>query len=180
MNKEYIDPISGHSESYALWLKPENEVYDVLKKIIFSLAKEYNAPHFEPHITIAGGIRNSVDIIKDIVNIVAKESEPMTLFLRETDFRDTIYQSLFVHVAPNDALLALRERCLTELKLEHKPYMPHVSLLYKNLEVKEKKTIIEQVGSRFDLMFNPNKLYLVRTSGPPGSWKDMMYASLES
>ncbi len=171
---------SKGGEKYALWLKPENEVYHVMEKIIVSLAGKYGAPQFEPHLTVAGSIHYPVEKMKDIVKKTASESEPMTLYLKEADYRDSLYQSLFVHVAPNDALLALRERCLTELKLEHKPYMPHMSLLYKQLDSDEKKAIIRRTGRRFDLVFIPDKLYLVRTTGQPDDWKEVMHAPLAS
>lgn len=173
-------PSGGDSEKYALWLKPENEVYDVLNRIIVSLSEEYDAPRFEPHITIAGDIRYPVKTLKELVGKAAEQSELMTLCLTDTDFRDTLYQSLFVHIAPNDALLALRERCLAELNLEHGPYMPHISLLYKQLENEEKRKIIERVGRRFDLVFVPDKLYLIRTSGRPESWEEIMHVPLIS
>lgn len=165
---------------YALWLKPENEVYDVLKRIIVSLAKEYEGPVFEPHITVAGGIDRPEDELQELVSDLAKESEPMTLHLKETDFRDALYRSLFVRIAPNDTLLFLRERCLTSLKKEHEPYMPHISLMYKKLEAHRKKEIIERVGKRFDLVFIPDKLYLVRTNGTPDNWAEIMHVPLTS
>ncbi len=168
------------SDTFALWLKPENEVYDALKRIIDSLSDTYGAPRFDPHITVAGNITKPAEAVEKTVLEVAAQSEPMTLYLTETDYRDTLYQSLFIHTASNDALLALRERCLSGLRLEHKPYMPHISLLYKKLETAEKDRIIEQVGSRFDFVFSPDKLYMMRTTGPPDQWEEVMYASLNN
>ncbi len=166
------------NEVYALWLKPENEVYDVLKRIIDNLAEEYDAPKFEPHITVADGIRLSKDHPSDQMAKAAEAGQGMTLYLRDTDFSDAFHRSLFIHIAPNDALLALRERSLREFKLEHDPYMPHISLMYKEMDATLKKQIIDQVGKRFDLVFIPDKLYLVRVSGPPEHWKEVMHVPL--
>lgn len=158
-------------EQYSLWLMPRNEVSLFLKNIIESLAIELDAPLFEPHVTVAGGIFPVEPDINEKLKKLADESEPMTLSLKETDFRDSLYRSLFIHIAPNDALLSLRERCLREFKLEHKPYMPHISLMYKRMSPDKKKEIIERTGSRFDLYFIPDTLSLVRTSGTPDNWK---------
>ncbi len=168
------------NEKFALWLKPDNEVYDVLNRIINSLSREYDAPRFEPHITVAGDISIPLTGLKEAVSEVAAKIEPMTLYLTETDYRDTLYQSLFIHVAPNDALLLLREQCLSELGLEHKPYMPHISLLYKEIDNDEKKKIVDRVGKRFDLVFIPDKLYLMRTAGEPEDWEEVMSVPLNS
>ena len=163
---------------YALWLKPENEVYDVLQNIISRLAETYEAPFFEPHITVAGSIPLSAKAIVEMMHQVRQQCEPMTLHLTETAIEDHYFRSLYVHIAPNEALLALRERCLTELRLEHTPYIPHVSLLYKTLDESEKRKIMEQVGSRFDLVFSPSSLYLMQTEGTPEQWKEVTRISL--
>lgn len=168
----------SRTSGYALWLKPENEVYDVLENIISRLAQTYDAPYFEPHITVAGSIPLPADTIVEMMQQVRLQCEPMTLHLTDTGIEDSYFRSLYVHIAPNDALLALRERCLAELRLEHKPYIPHVSLLYKMLDESEKKNILEQVGSRFDLVFSPSSLYLMQTEGPVGQWKEVARVSL--
>jgi 2'-5' RNA ligase len=102
----------------------------------------------------------------------------MTLYLGDTDFRDSYYRSLFVRIAPNDALLELRERSLREFHLEHEPYLPHISLMYKEMDSGKKQQIIEQVGKRFDLVFIPDKIHLVRVSGPPETWEELLYVPL--
>ncbi len=166
------------SGEYALWLKPESEVYDILKRTINSLAGEYDAPEFEPHITVASGINGSTDTLRRQLEKATEGSEPMTLYLKETDFEDVLYRSIFVRIAPNDALLALREQCLREFRLEHNSYMPHISLMYKKLDPGEKKQIIERVGKRFDLVFIPDKIHLVRVSGPPETWEEVFHVPL--
>ena len=102
----------------------------------------------------------------------------MTLHLQDTDFEDELYRSLFVRIAPNEALLALRERCLREFRLEHNSYMPHVSLMYRKMGPEKKQQIIERVGKRFDLVFIPDNIYLVRVSGPPETWEEIVHAPL--
>lgn len=170
--------LHGDSEAYALWLKPENEVYDILRRNISRLADEFAAPVFEPHITLVSGIRMPIDEMVGRIESVAKPAEPMTLCLGQTDFLDTYYRSLFVRIAHNEALLSLRERCLREFCLEHESYLPHISLLYKKMDSAKKQQIISRVGNRFDLVFIPDKIHLVRVSGPVASWEELMYVPL--
>lgn len=170
--------VLGNSEKYALWLKPGNEVYYILRRIIVSLSEEFRAPLFEPHITVAGEIMKPEIDIRNMMDKVTEKRGAMTLYLTETGFQDSVYQSLYVHIATNEALLALRDRCLTELKINHKPYMPHVSLIYKKLATEQKQRIIERVGKHFDLFFIPDKLYLMKTTGRPENWKEVMHTSL--
>lgn len=162
----------------ALWLKPESEVRDILKRTIDALAVEFGTSRFEPHITIASGIKGDPDDLHQRLEKIAGSTDPMTLYLKETDFRDAFYRSLFVHIAPNDSLLAMRERSLREFHLEHEPYMPHISLMYGEMDAGRKKQIIDRVGKRFDLVFIPDKIHLVRVSGPPESWEEVTYVPL--
>jgi 2'-5' RNA ligase len=173
-----LDSLKKDGGEYALWLKPESEVHDILKRIIDGLADEYGAPVFEPHITLASGIRMPVDEMVGRLESVAKSAEPMTLYLEDTDFRDSYFRSLFVRIAHNEALLALRERSLKEFRLDHEPYMPHISLMYKEMDTGKKQQIIERVGTRFDLVFIPDKIHLVRVSGPAESWEELLHVPL--
>ncbi len=166
------------SGEYALWLKPTGEVDDILRRIIDSLADSYSAPRFDPHITVASGIHGSEEDLHVRLNRAAEGSQPMTLHLLDTDYEDELYLSLFVRIAPNEALLALRERCLREFRLEHDSYMPHVSLMYRKMDPDKKAQIVDRVGKRFDLVFIPDKIYLVRVSGPPDTWKDIGHIPL--
>ncbi len=173
-----LDEMQGDGGEFALWLKPESEVYDILKRIIDRLAADFGAPVFEPHITLASGIRMPVDEMVGRLESVAKSADPMTLYLGDTDFRDSFYRSLFVRIAPNDALLALRERSLREFRLDHEPYLPHISLMYKEIDSGKKMQIIERVGKRFDLVFIPDKIHLVRVSGPAETWHELLHVPL--
>ncbi len=172
------DALFRDDGEYALWLKPESEVRDILKRIIDRLAGEFDAPVFEPHITIASGIRMNVDEMVGRLEGVAKTADPMTLYLGDTDFLDSYYRSLFIRIAPNDALLALREHSLREFRLEHEPYLPHISLMYREMDSGKKQKIIEKVGKRFDLVFIPDKIHLVRISGPTETWEELLHVPL--
>lgn len=168
-------------ERFSLWLKPEGEIFDILKRIIDSLAEAHNAPRFDPHVTIAGteGDPEDTQTMQNLLLQIAVGCEPMTLYLKDTDFRESLYRSLFIHIAPNDALLALRNRCLGLFNQEHKPFMPHISLMYKEMDQEKKIQIMEQVGKRFDLVFIPDKIHLVRTTGQPESWEEVMQVPLK-
>lgn len=47
------------SKGYSLWLMPREELYHKFANLIKKLAKKYNAPKFEPHITLLGQIFQS-------------------------------------------------------------------------------------------------------------------------
>ena len=171
----------GEKDKFSLWLKPEGEIYDILKRIIDSLADAHDAPRFEPHVTIAGTDMDPGDMqtMQNLLSQIASDCEPMTLYLKGTDFRESFFRSLFIHIAPNDALFALRNKCLGLLNQEHTPFMPHISLMYKEMDQEIKCQILEQVGKRFDLAFIPDKIHLVRTTGQPESWKEVMHVPLK-
>ena len=52
---------------YAIWLTFSENDKKYLKKIITNIAKKYDAPEFEPHITIYGLIDIEIKLIKKII-----------------------------------------------------------------------------------------------------------------
>lgn len=51
------------ADSYSLWLKVPGQIGDKLSREIASQAAEYNAPLFEPHVTLLGGIGGDQDTV---------------------------------------------------------------------------------------------------------------------
>ena len=60
------------SKGHTLWLMPTGESYKRFSNLIKKLAKQYNAPVFEPHITLLGDFKQPLDeCIKLIQQVVS-------------------------------------------------------------------------------------------------------------
>ena len=47
--------LKRNAKSYSIWLMPDGKDKDQLKTTIISLASDFNAPFFNPHVTLVGG-----------------------------------------------------------------------------------------------------------------------------
>lgn len=99
--------------------------------MISDLARRYDAPVFEPHVTIFVGA-NHPDAPAKAVSRAARECEPMTLNAQGLDHSDEFIKTLFVQFALTTQLRQLNEtiRSSAESSSCYK-LKPHLSLIYK-------------------------------------------------
>ena len=131
---------------YAIWLTFSQNDKKYLGKIIKKIAKKYDAPEFEPHITIYGLIDIEINLIKKILKKIARNNKlfisKKIKILQSKNLWKTIYielenQKEFVKIYQN-----LKE-CFEQI--EKNEFNPHISLVYKKLSTKEKTKIINQL-----------------------------------
>lgn len=129
----------------AYWLIPAEPAHSFFQRIIDDLAHRYDAPVFEPHMTIhVGGDR--VDSVKKALADVARECKLMWLKPLGIDQSDEFIKTLFVQLAMSGALQktneiigkAVNDSSQYELK-------PHLSLLYKNLAAATRRELAASI-----------------------------------
>lgn len=159
------------AKGYSLWLMPTGEAYDKFSNLIKRLAKEYNAPIFEPHVTLIGeAMQSEEDVIRRAEKLVSgQESFPITL--RTIDCQDYYFRTLFVKADKTEPLQELYDQACEIFEIQDVPdYMPHLSLLYGNFPQKVKKQIIEEIGRDQSTQFTVDRIHLFKTDGEVESW----------
>lgn len=130
------------SPHLAFWLTPAAHPHRLLESLVQSLAARYDAPVFQPHLTIAGGqieISRASETLRDIV-----APESCELEVDEVDFSETYTKTLFVRFRLSPELRDLRAAIGEALQLPgDAEFDPHVSLLYKNLPPREKEDLAQ-------------------------------------
>ena len=106
------------------WLIPSRAESELFRKIIRILAKEFDAPLFDPHLTLC-----RPDDVKLLGKALSKiHAVPLRLRIREIAHSAKFTKTLFVRFKPSKAL----ERLVRELGGTPKSLAdPHLSLLYK-------------------------------------------------
>ncbi|MBA2350392.1 MAG: hypothetical protein M3Q32_02600 [Pseudomonadota bacterium] len=128
----------------AFWLIPAQPRLDQFRALISSLAREYDAPVFEPHITLHLGLRTARDDIAELLQGVAATSEPITLVAGNTSHSDALFKTLFVEFGDSE-LRALH--CQSQAGLERfseYALAPHLSLLYKEVPAGSRAALAER------------------------------------
>ena len=163
------DTASGVS----LWLVPEHSCESRLAKTIDGLSEAWGTPRFAPHVTLFGNLRGSEREILAESECLAAEMEPVALRPLALDWSDQFYRAFYLVVQKQPALLRAHAAAAAAFHRAPDPgYRPHLSLAYGDLEDEQKlqaRSVVEQdFGS-----CRAERLDVVRTTGPPESWKTL-------
>ena len=116
----------------AYWLIPSEPAHSFFQRIINDLARRYDAPIFEPHVTIHVGA-DRADAAKNALD-AAREFKLIGLTPLGIDQSDEFIKTLFVQFAMSAELRKINDM-IREAANDSSQYElnPHLSLLYKNL-----------------------------------------------
>jgi 2'-5' RNA ligase len=119
----------------AYWLIPSEPAHSIFKRIINQLARRWNAPVFEPHVTIHVG-EDRAGPPKNAVSAAVRECKRIALELRGIQHSDQFIKTLFVEFATSAELSKIND-IIRQAANDCSRYdlKPHLSLLYKNLAV---------------------------------------------
>jgi 2'-5' RNA ligase len=127
------------------WLLPSEPAHSFFQRIINDLARRFDAPVFEPHVTIHVGA-DRADAAKNALGTAARECKLIGLTPLGIDQSDEFIKTLFVQFAMNAELSKLnsiiREAANDSSQYELKP---HLSLLYTNLAVATRRDLAASI-----------------------------------
>lgn len=158
---------------------PKGEAYDKLNNLISRLGIEYNAPYFEPHVTLIGAVSGSEEDILSKTSKLALAIKPYKIELEKVDYLDEYFRCLFLRVKQTkDVMNANLEAKAIFNKQGTPDYMPHLSLMYGNFSSKTKKEIIKKIGESIPIIFQVNNANLFSTNGELKEWYKIKEFSL--
>src|SRR3954463_808169 len=153
------------SQEIVFWLVPAKPEVELFRGLVHILARQLNAPHFEPHLTL--GLAKDLASAKKALRQV--KARPISLRLGGVDFSDEFRRTIFVRMAPNPSLEKL-VRDLTGRKMH--PHTLHVSLVYKKLPLRAQKELAKTIKLPFGkVVFD--SVRIVRCTTPTNTRKDV-------
>ena len=156
----------------AYWLIPSGPAHSFFQRIINDLARRYNAPVFEPHVTIHAGAHRA-DAAKNALGDAARECKLIGLTPLGIDQSDEFIKTLFVDF-PMSAELRTINDMIREAANDSSRYelKPHLSLLYKNLAAPIRRELAASINVPFsEVTFDAIKA--VRCVSPAESGADV-------
>jgi 2'-5' RNA ligase len=163
------------SETYSIWLVPDSgtRAYRALDELIGDNARSYpDAPDFEPHITLLGGVETDEATAVERTRDLARGRDPFGLEFSDVSCSTTTHQCVFLHVAPSAALLRLRRAASESFGRDERMYVPHLSLVYSDMDVADRVRLMRSIeteslpdGVRVDT------IEVVETGGPVPDWR---------
>jgi 2'-5' RNA ligase len=156
----------------AFWLIPAEPARSLFQGIINDLARRFDAPVFEPHMTIDVGTDHA-DLAKKALEQVARECTEISLTPVGIGQSEEFVKTLFVQFESNAELRQMneliRQSADDSLKYEVKP---HLSLLYKKMEAAARRQLASSIIVPFaEITFD--RIKTVRCVSPTESRADV-------
>ena len=163
------------------WLLPAKPQRGLFCSVIRILGRGFNAPDFEPHLTLFVAGKDGAPPNKVLQQIRAR---PIRLDLRGVAHSSSFTKTLFVHFKSNLQLRKLVADLGRAAKFRAEPPTdPHVSLLYKDIPKSSKKDLAAVIklpfrGVLFDSIAAVRLTLPVRTGADVAKWKIVARKSL--
>jgi hypothetical protein len=130
----------------AYWLIPSEPAHSFFQRIIDDLARRYDAPVFEPHVTVHVGADHA-DAAKKAVGDAARYCKLSGLTPLGIDQSDEFIKTLFLQFAIS-AELRKTDDIIRQAANDSSQYelRPHLSLLYKNLAAATRRELAASIN----------------------------------
>ena len=130
----------------AYWLIPSELAHSFFQRIINDLARRYDAPVFEPHVTIHVG-PDRADTSESALGDAERECKLIGLTPLGIDQSDEFTKTLFVQFAVSAELRKINDIIRQAADdSSHYQLKPHLSLLYKNLAVATRRELAASIN----------------------------------
>jgi hypothetical protein len=156
----------------AYWLIPSEPAHSFFQQTINDLARRFDAPVFEPHVTVYVGA-DRAHASKNVLEDVARECELIRLTPLGIDHSTEFIKTLYVQFAMSAELPQI-SRIIRAMARDSSEYelKPHLSLLYKNLAA----TIRVELAASIEVPFSEvtfGAIKAVRCVSPTESRQDV-------
>ena len=145
----------------AYWLCPAEPAQSYFAASIGDLAARYDAPAFEPHLTIYV-TKAERETPERVLSKVAQRRRRYQLPIRGLDYSDKFTKTLFIQFAPNKELTRFSED-LRRASVSQNDYElnPHLSLIYKEMDQETKGQLAASITLPFtEVIFDTVKAVL--------------------
>ncbi|KZO97922.1 LigT-like protein [Calocera viscosa TUFC12733] len=174
----------------SLWLVPPPKEAKILQGVIDKLADKYNAPKFQPHITLLTRVPEHMPVEEVLVRIrsAVPPEEPLHIKLSRVESDGHFFQCVLAPVEQSDYLMTLNAEVRKAINPhDTAKYFPHLSLVYGDYTKEKKDAIIQEIydeglaDQRMDGVelagiesFEVTEIWVVDTSTPIDQWKSSL------
>jgi 2'-5' RNA ligase len=165
MSSDGKPAISG----YSVWLtfgRAEKE----LSKLINRLSHQLNTPVFRPHITLAGQLSTGSRSLLEKASWLASVTDHFKVGCSRFGSEASFFKTLFLEVNLCTPLRDLRNLTEKHLHLASPEFLPHISLVYGDLDNNTRSQIMTELNTNLPLTADVTALTIVKTEGPVANW----------
>ncbi|HEY0369451.1 MAG TPA: 2'-5' RNA ligase family protein [Chthoniobacterales bacterium] len=130
----------------AFWLTPAAGAREFFEGVINQLGERYDAPRFEPHLTLCGGNLPAERAPEILRNLSIREE--IELEVQGVEFSDKYTKTLFLQFASTPQLEALSNELKKAVGSDYE-LNPHLSLIYKEMPREQKAEAARAISLPF-------------------------------
>ena len=166
--------VTGHS----IWLMPGGDTYKKLAHIIAQLSQEFKTPQLEPHVTLLEGLTDDSHVLASKASQLADILKPFTVKLREID-NSRSFDSVVVLVERTEDVTGARMKAEQIFNQKSaKNFMPHLTLLRKEIAQEQSEGLTTRIGNVFPISFRVEVVQLVPIGDDIEKWKPIKEVKL--
>ena len=131
-------------QKVAFWLMPAAEAKAVFASLINPLAERFDAPAFEPHVTLQGADteeRNAIGLLERI----AATNAPLEMQVDRVAFSDKYTKTLYLQFRASEEAAELSNAIARAVGDDRYQFDPHLSLLYKTMSEAAKEELAREI-----------------------------------
>ncbi len=164
---------TDNQERVAFWLLPAEEETRLLEGIISQLANTLHTPVFQPHLTLAALPSELIDNPATFLEELAVKTPALSLKYSGTPIASARYNQALILPCDLSPGLAAIVSSLDRQRHVPKDYLPHVSLLYANLDQKTGQRLCQEIRlEKRTLHFN--KIAVIKIGQKTTSAEDVL------
>ena len=167
---------------YSLWLVPgaDTTARRQLQATIAELAAEHeDAPVFEPHVTVCGGIDGKRTTLEETARVMAARTDPLEVAFEGVRWSTTRHQCVFLVVEPTLELVELHRSAREAVGGPSAAYHPHLSLVYSEMDVADRRDVAQSIDTTaLPSGIMCHRLELVDTTDSESEWETVVSVPL--
>ena len=153
----------------SIWLIPAPEDAQYIQAIINNLAATYEAPVFDSHCTLYSPTDLPAAELKQILEQSANNMKSFYVKKAAISHTENIWKTIFIELLRSPELEQLQQAVISQFpKGQPYEFLPHISLLYKEIPDKKKEDIIRNLQVKNS--FKMDKIAAVRTGPNVDNW----------
>jgi putative hydrolase of the HAD superfamily len=166
--------IENEPRRCSVFLTPAPEDFAFLAGMIRELSPKFDAPPFEPHVTVYSGMFPDPAAVQRALAAAVAGTPPLTLRVRGIGCTEEYFKTLFIEFEEDALLRSLHDRIKAECGVGScYELIPHLSLLYADLPLRDKEALARRVAlDRTEIRFDEVKL--VTPLNLQEGWRDPM------
>ena len=151
---------------YCIWLTFDSTD---LPEIILELAQKYNSSVFKPHCTLLGKTDVPLPRLKSAIIDLMNDYKPIEVHPKKIDYTDNIWRALYIELKDKQTLTKWHEHICNSLSINYdNDYLPHISLMYNSVQLREKKKISGKI--KLESLYKIQSIQIVDCSGKVDHW----------